>query len=119
MSFNFPAIAVAIAYVVVSRSMIRAYHRSIPNTPQASEEEKYSISEDEEKECPASQDLAPASQELAPTRPSSPQQQSEPPEQPDADHAPYQQTACSVQRGNALIALGGYANAIRFFGPTS
>ena len=27
--------------------------------------------------------------------------------------------ACSVQRGNALIALGGYANAVRVFGPTS
>ena len=27
--------------------------------------------------------------------------------------------ACSVQRGIALIALGGYANAIRVFGPTA
>ena len=27
--------------------------------------------------------------------------------------------ACSVQRGNALIALGGYANAVRVFVPTS
>jgi hypothetical protein len=26
--------------------------------------------------------------------------------------------ACSVQRGNALIVLGGYANAVRVFGPT-
>ena len=33
--------------------------------------------------------------------------------------SPLYAIACSVQRGNALIALGGYANAVRVFGPTS